>query len=638
MCGIAGIISFGKPVEQDDLQPMADALQHRGPAQEGFWCSNNGAVGFAHRRLAVLDLSPAASQPLHYLHYTIVYNGEIYNYRELRAELQKHGYSFHSSGDTEIIPAAYDCWGLDFLHKLDGMFAFALYSSRTNLLVLARDRFGEKPLYYTGDPLLWQSRHRHKQSSAGNIVFASEMKALWAAGVERKLNDTMLLNWITSGFVQHPKNKSVTFFNGIHSLPPGHVLQVNVDERKCGLLEWYHPEKKIKIGNYLQADDKTITEKFAALLYESVDRRLRSDVAVGSSLSGGLDSSSIVAITSELLKRKSENNFSSECFTAVFPGFEKDEYLFSKTVADHFNLRQHLVQPTADDLVSHWNKVMYHQEEPVQSSSVFTQFMVYELAKQHGITVLLDGQGADEILGGYKKYSHWFLQQLLRNDPAAFLREKKLLRQNNLLERWGIKNYAAAFAPAFTAKRLAVKAKQQALAHPFLHGAYYDAFADESSYEKPVADSLDSLLFYNTFQFGLEELLHYADRNSMAHSREVRLPFLYHELVEFVFTLSPGHKIRNGFTKWVLRKSMEASLPAGIVWRKDKIGYEPPQQQWMQHETMREMIMESRNCLVEKQILKPAVMDEAILFNSAHAANNSDWRYLNAATLIREGL
>jgi asparagine synthase (glutamine-hydrolysing) len=637
MCGIAGIVSFNAPVNDHVLKLMGDALHHRGPDGEGFWYSEDRGVGFAHRRLAIIDLSDAASQPLQYLHYTIIFNGEIYNFRELRSQLQSHGYSFSSSGDTEVIPAAYDHWGLDFLHHLDGMFAFALYNNRTNLMLLARDRLGEKPLYYTHESNLLHPSMvngvRHRQLTNG-LLFASEMKALWAAGVERNLNDTMMLNYLGGGYVQNPGDKSETFYKGIFSLPPAHVLQVNPGERKINLLRWYDPGARIKLNAASINIQGNPVEKFKHLFFESVNRRLRSDMPVGSSLSGGIDSSAIVAVTNELLKKNKDNQFSSTCFTAVFPSFEKDEQVYSQLVAQNFNLKQYTVSPKAGDLIDNWRDVMKHQEEPVQSSSVITQYLVYRLAMQKGITVLLDGQGADEVLGGYKKYTHWYLQQLLRSQPSEYFREKKLFRHNHLLEQWGVKNMAAAFSPAVASRQLTRKAKKELRSHPFITNEYYHSYTNDGCCEKPVVDKLETLLFYNTFVFGLEELLRYADRNSMAHSREVRLPFLSHELVEFVFSLPSNTKMNNGFNKWILRKSMETFLPGEIVWRKDKIGYEPPQKLWMEQPVMQEMVKESRLKLVQQNILKPEVMEEPVEAKSAHEASNYDWRYLNAASIM----
>ena len=258
MCGIAGIISQNKSlVQQQRLQLMADALKHRGPDGEKFWINDEQTVGFAHRRLAIIDLSDAAAQPFHYLHYTIIYNGEIYNYKELKQTLQEKRYKFFTSSDTEIIPAAYDCWGIDCLNYFDGMFAFALHDNKTKQVFIARDRFGEKPLYYHADFL---QRGKFEQ-----FVFASEMKALWAIGVPKQLNGTMMLNYLTLGFVQNPEKKTETFYSNILSLPQGHYLTVIPKEGRVQMHKWYHPN----VSNAIEVSETNAIEKFKELFFSN---------------------------------------------------------------------------------------------------------------------------------------------------------------------------------------------------------------------------------------------------------------------------------------------------------------------------------------------------------------------------------
>ncbi len=602
-----------------------NALQHRGPDGEGLWTNENSTVCMGHKRLAIIDTTNAAAQPLHYLHYTIVFNGEIYNYIELKETLQKHGYSFSTHSDTEVIPAAFDCWGKECLHHFDGMFAFALYNNKDKELWIARDRFGEKPLYYH---TVYHQRGQFEQFS-----FASEMKALWAIGINKELNGMMMLNYLTLGFTQNPIKPTQTFYSNILSLPAGHYLSVQPEKGKVQMKRWYNFSKQLSASPPLgdKGGDEGAVEQFADLFNTAVKRRLRSDVSLGTSLSGGLDSSSIVA---SLLDNKIT---SLHTFSAVFPGFEYDESKYIKEFQAHYqstSFDSHFVTPTANDWIRDFDLLMYHQEEPLQSASVFTQFAVYKLAKKNGVTVLLDGQGADEILGGYKKYSHWFLQQELRNGFNGFAKEKRLLKQNGFLDKWGIKNYAAAFFPQQTAHQLQQRAINQQKEIASINKDFYNKYHNDDTLQKPVVKTLEDILYYNTFTFGLQELLRYADRNSMAHSREVRLPFLSHELVEFIFSLPTSFKIRDGFTKWILRKSMESKLPVKTAWRKGKIGYEPPQQQWMQQPAAIEMIHESRKRLVAKNILDANVLNASIQPKAAHDANNFDWRYLSAAAIM----
>ncbi|HEX8358088.1 MAG TPA: asparagine synthase (glutamine-hydrolyzing), partial [Segetibacter sp.] len=379
MCGIAGILLDSGNVSVPQLRKMTDAIAHRGPEGDGFWINATGETGFGHRRLSILDVSAAGAQPMHYQNrYTITYNGEIYNYRELKDQLVKKGYAFASQSDTEVLLAAYACYGKECLQHFDGMFAFAIWDEEEKSLFCARDRFGEKPFYYCYSP-------RKRQ-----LLFASEMKALWAAGVPKTPDGEMLLRYISVGWVQNPVNKEQTFFEDILSLPPSHYL-------------WYrfatNDTPTLEVRNYWDIDKETQTgklddlkEKFLSLFTTSVKRRLRSDVPLGSSLSGGLDSSSIVAIIAGLPAGTNRQ----KTFSAIFPGFNKDESKEIRLVAERFAIDNFTFTPTANGLIDDFEKLMYHQEEPFQSASIYAQFKVYELAKQRGVTVILDGQGADE--------------------------------------------------------------------------------------------------------------------------------------------------------------------------------------------------------------------------------------------------
>lgn len=628
MCGIAGIISSvpGRFSLQQATR-MRDVLHHRGPDGAGLWVDEQGHVYMLHRRLSIIDPTPAADQPILYGNYVLVFNGEIYNYRELKAELLQKGYTFFSTGDGEVIAAAYDCWGIDFLHRLDGMFAFALYHTNHKKLILARDRFGEKPLYF-------HARYVQR-GRLDYMLFASEMKALWMAGVPREVKNTMLINYLSPGYVQNPIVKTDTFFQDILNLPPGYLLEVDTAGMHFHMRRWYEPWKRI---GHLQeadvADEQQIIQRFSELLWQSVEKRLRSDVPVGTSLSGGLDSSSIVAIIDDLKKKgAAAEGWANVCFSAVFPGFEKDEDHRSRSVAEGFGISRYTVEPTEHDLLQYMDDMMYHQEEPVQSSSVLAQYLVYREAKQEAVSVLLDGQGADEVLAGYSKYSHWYLQQLLRGSYRAMQTERALLEQNRMLDQWGIANYAAAWLPHQTAWLLKQKALREQRAFPFDPG-FYAAWRDDNTLFKPHVRNLEDLLYYNTFNFGLEELLRYADRNSMAHSREVRLPFLQHELVEFVFSLPSRFKIRQGFGKWILRKAMDGYLKSDVVWRVGKTGFEPPQKQWLQQDAVFDRVKEGMSKLTAMQILKPGAEGELLQPFHAHHRNSYAWRIWCLSTLL----
>jgi asparagine synthase (glutamine-hydrolysing) len=583
MCGIAGIISFNTSIiNQPRLKAMSDALAHRGPDSEDYWINSQGTAGFGHRRLAIIDLTDTGRQPMHYLdRYTIIYNGEIYNYIELRDVLIKKGYAFRSASDTEVILAAYACYGEECVQHFDGMFAFAIWDEKEQILFAARDRFGEKPFYYFYDK--------------EQLIFASEMKALWAAGVKKEINKTLLYNYLTLGYTCNPADLSETFYTNIAKLPA------------ASYLKYYLTTDTLETGRYWDIDktyidtgisEKEAIEKFQQLFLSSIQKRLRSDVAVGTSLSGGLDSSSIVAT----ICRNQPTNSNMQSFSAVFPGFEKDESHYRQMMIDRYHLSNHTVAPTAEDMLISFDKLCYHQEEPFQSSSIFAQYKVFELAKQHSVTVLLDGQGADETLAGYDKYYD---------------------KKSNIVAK--LPEISAVYIERF-------KAYQQKK-NSFLSKSFKADFG-HSYYQFPHPDQLNTVLYYNTFLNGLEELLRYADRNSMAHGREVRLPFLQHELVEFIFSLPAHFKIRNGISKWILRQSMQDYLPGAIAWRKDKTGFEPPQQQWMQNPALQERVRNAKRLLVERDILSSTILDHKIQPQAAHEAGNYDWRFLSAGVVF----
>ena len=600
---------------------MTDALAHRGPDGEGLWINTAGSTLLGHRRLSVIDLSEAGKQPMEFCskqsnaaRYQIVHNGEIYNYLELREELTKQGYTFRSGTDTEVIIAAYDYWENECVDYFDGMFAFAIWDDEKQILFAARDRFGEKPFFYFFD--------------GKKLLFASEMKALWAAGIPRVANQKMLFNFITIGYTGNPLQPSETFYNDILKLPPASTLEYNGTTQELVLEKYWEidPEyinKKIT--------DEEATEQFITLLSDAVKKRLRSDVSIGFSLSGGLDSSSLVALVDQLTNN---TNRPASSFTAIFPGFEKDESMPAAAVAGKFKLKQYTTQVSADELLNDWEQLCYHQEEPFGSASIYAQYKVYELAKQQGVKVLLDGQGADETLAGYAKYYKWFWQEMFRSHRLFGSKELAAARALGVKDDFGFKNMIAAYFPGFATVALENQYLLKAIRHEDLTKDFVKLQSKEAYYTTPDHYTLNGALHFNTTINGLEELLRYADRNAMAHGREVRLPFLSHGLVEFIFSLPATFKIRNGWTKWILRQTMDAQLPADITWRKDKTGFEPPQQQWMQQTNMQKLVQQARQKLVTENILKKEVLDKPVRALPAHGADNYDWRYLSSAMLF----
>ncbi len=598
---------------------MTDALAHRGPDGEGFWQNEPGNVLFGHRRLAIIDLSEAAAQPMcrNYDNdpltgLSIVYNGEIYNYLELRSALQQKGYHFQTASDTEVILAAYHCYGGACVTHFDGMFAFAIWDEEAQELFAARDRFGEKPFFYT------------LQQDA--LLFASEMKAFWAMGLPRLHNLKMLFNFITIGYTDNPARTEETFYTNISKLPPASCLYYTPGTGELAVEKYWDIDSREQVKKITENE---AVEKFRHLFHASVSRRLRSDVTIGTSLSGGLDSSSIVAAVRSVAGQQPLT------FSAVFPGFEKDESAYISLVTGQFGLKNIRTEPRAEDLAAQWQRLFYHQEEPFDSASLFAQFKVFELAKDHDLKVLLDGQGADETLAGYHKYYKWYWQELFQRRKLLRSGELKAAREAGITEPFGFRNIIASLFPEIASVVLEKRYLLHALRQEGLSRDFVDLQSKEAYYALPEIFDLNGALYFNTCMHGLEELLRYADRNSMAHGREVRLPFLDHELVEFLFTLPSSFKIKNSWTKWLLRQAMDQQLPSAITWRRDKTGYEPPQAQWMANPVIHDMIYQARKTLVHENILDPAILQKPIKEAAAYDKDNHDWRYLSAAAFLQ---
>jgi len=614
MCGIAGIVSKNPAlVAERRIQNAMEVLMHRGPDSAGISINPQQTVALGHRRLCIIDLSPAAAQPMHYLNrYHIVYNGELYNYLELKDDLKKRGYPFQSNSDTEVIVAAYAAWGKECLQQFDGMFAFAIWDEEEQHLFAARDRFGEKPFFFFYD--------------GEQLAFASEMKALWSMGIEKKVNHSMLYNFLSIDYTGNPANPQETFFENIYKLPAASFLTYSLPKQELQIENYWqvYPEINNKIS-----EEEAIAQ-FKNLFSASIQKRLRSDVAIGTSLSGGLDSSALVAFCDA----QAADQYTHKCFTASFQNFEKDELKYAQVVAKQFGLEHHIAAINENDVAPLMQKLMRQQEEPIASASALAQYKVYELAKQNGVTVVLDGQGADEIVAGYHKYYKWYWLELYQQKKLSKSNEVKAAQALGIRESFGLQNKVAALFPDFAASLLQTRKAKQAFKHADWNKDF--AFTNKRNlyYSTPSHFTLNSALHFNTFTNGLEELLRLADRNSMAHSVEVRLPFLHHQLMEFLFTLPPHFKIHQGWTKWLLRKSVEDILPKEIVWRKDKVGFEPPQKLWMQNKAVQNEIQKAKETLVQHHILDASVLRKKIQPHPAYAAENRDWKYWSAAYLF----
>jgi asparagine synthase (glutamine-hydrolysing) len=422
MCGIAGIISSGTGSERNVIESMTNSIAHRGPDGDGHWVSSDGRAALGHRRLAIIDLSDGGRQPMFYAEgrYTITFNGEIYNYLELREALEKEGVRFESASDTEVLLALFHKKKEKCLADLDGMFAFAIWDDVEKKLFCARDRFGEKPFYFAF----------HNDS----FYFASEMKALWKAGVPRNVDERMLFNFLRDGYVYNPHDLSETFFRGITKLKAAHFFYISPEDKAVRQERYWDLDP--------EAIDDSITQeqacaRFRELFDTSVERRLRADVPVGSSLSGGLDSTLIVCTIDKL---RSGSGKRQATFSARFPGFAKDEGRYMELVIGRTNVEPHFVTPDDEGLAEELETLFHHQEEPFGSASIYAQYCVMRLAKQNNVTVLMDGQGADELLAGYHGYFQDFHRELKIHGNGEWKAERAAYREKHRSNSGGLKS------------------------------------------------------------------------------------------------------------------------------------------------------------------------------------------------------
>lgn len=585
MCGIVGIWNLdGAQVDPERLELAASAIRHRGPDDEGFllvntrsarWASCGGEdtdtrltlpdlnqfksdhfdLAFGFRRLAILDLSPAGHQPMSSSdgRLWIIFNGEVYNYRELRSQLAERNHKFHTNSDTEVLLAAYQEWGESCVEHFNGMFAFAIWDAVAKKVFIARDRFGEKPFHYVYVP--------------GRLfAFASEIKALWAAGVaKRDIHEETLALFTQHGQVETGEQ---TIYENVLRLPQAHCLTLTADGRLQKRRYW-DIDPRARIDSW---SDERYLEQFRELLISSVRMRLNADVPVGSSLSGGIDSSTIVGVINRLLPETSVQ----KTFSARFDDPSRDEGKWMNLVTNKNRVERHDVWPTAERFFEELGDLFWHQEEPFTSTSVYAQWNVMRLAKQNDVTVLLDGQGADEMLAGYHSYFNEITDDLLNtfNLPGYLQWRRDCLALHGVVP--GAFSRVLRQRMPKGLKGLVKKGLRETQALSPVEPAnpvYPREFSKLSSLRK--------ILWWNTTRQGLVELLRYADRNSMAHSREVRLPFLDHNLVEFVFKLPDRFLVRAGWTKWILREAFRDYVPEEISNRIDKLGYMPPQQRWL---------------------------------------------------------
>ena len=549
MCGISGIINKNnQPVLQKKIKEINNLAEHRGPDGEGYYFGNHFAFG--HRRLSIIDLSDAGSQPMHYMKkYTITYNGEIYNYKEIKNELSKFGYSFRSGTDTEVILASYDRWGSDCVKRFNGMWAFSIYDRDKNILFCKRDRFGIKPFYFT--------------ENNDFFAFGSEIKQLLPVVRKKYVNKNVLIDYLLIGYEDHSNE---TFFEDIFKLEQSCNLIYDLNLHKYKIEKYYQLKFDKKVN---ELNEKASVDIFKKTFTDSVNLRLRSDVKVGTCLSGGLDSSAVATLASKKYKNK-------ELFTAIHGKSHdknKDESYYAEKVAKKSNLNLKFFKSSNDLLVEKVDKLINLMEEPFGGLSSLMQLEVMNEAKNNNLIVLLDGQGGDEILLGYERY---FIPYL--NSLSFFEKIKNYfyIANNSKLGIFGLFKYWIYFS--FPRLRINFLIFFRSY---FLKKEYIE-FAKESfkHFYKNNSSKLFDIQSNEIFKSQLPHLLRYADKVSMFHSIESRLPFLDYRLVEVSVSLNKRFKIYNGWSKYVLREAMNKDLDKDVCWRKNKFGFEAPLDSW----------------------------------------------------------
>ncbi len=635
MCGLSGLIHSNVGVSARVMERMHSRLAHRGPDDAGFlgWrpgkpavvkrnieITEGAMVALAHHRLAIIDLDHRSAQPMTWNdgRYWLVYNGEIYNYLELRARLEARGHRFATHSDSEVLLAAYAEWGPEALRRFTGMFAFAILDTQEHTVFLARDPFGIKPLYYA-------------ITSCG-LAFASEIPALVeACNLPHRIDPQAAFAYLRYGYTD--RSDGHTLFDAVKRFPAGHHALISLEnpQNVCPKCYWSTGRKEQCDIGFDEASSKLRT-----LMSDSIQLHLRSDTTVAATLSGGIDSSAIIA----LIRSVAGQDLDIHSFSFVSTDFRQNEERWAKIAGRSVGAHMHWVHLSGQDLPDHIDALIYTQGEPFGSASIYAQYRVYELIGRKGIKVALDGQGADELMGGYASYFSARLASLIQKGrPGATLRfARNAVATGNISTRaiWlhALRHLMPTKFPDFS-KRLGRQLLGRPLVPHWLRQEWIESrggLADQTDVPA-VPDPLKAELAASIADVTLPALLRYQDRNAMAHAVESRVPFLTVEIAEFVQSLPEHYLIDSGArTKSVLRHAMRGLVPDKILDRRDKIGFATPQQDWL--ETNRTWM---DNIMRDEMLDRAAPMINGIairqMFNEKRLENARDqqtiWRCMN---------
>lgn len=603
MCGIFGIWHFhDQSLDLERIEQATQKIRHRGPNDEGYLLVNTRTrtralcggrdtapdlhlpsigqfknepfdLGLGFRRLSILDLSIAGHQPMASADAKcwIIFNGEIYNYLELREELARSGFNFRTGTDTEVILAAYRHWGVNCLSHFTGMWSFAIWDQENRQLFLARDPFGIKPLHYV--------------EADGYFIFASEIKALLQyPQVSRRVNPTGLYEYLRSGLTDYGNE---TLFEEIKQLPAAHYLVINADAPRDIQLKRYW---QIDFKREVELSFEEAARRLRELFLGSIKIHLRSDVRVGAALSGGIDSSAIV-----MGMRALDPQLELHTFSYIAEDSAVSEERWVDLVGAASLAQAHKLQPTPEELVSDLDNLIEIQDQPFGSTSMYAQYRVFRLARENGITVMLDGQGADEMLAGYRIYLAMRMASILRRgkliEAGRFLRQASALPENKALSGINLlANAGGVLLPERfqTIRRVVKRSLSNRANASWLNEQWFleRGVVPRRALRTRTRLMLQEQLYETLAESSLPMLLRYEDRNSMAHSIESRVPFLTSHLAEFILALPEEYIIApDGTSKSVFRTAMRGIVPDAILDRRDKIGFATPEKRWM--ETLR---------------------------------------------------
>lgn len=561
MCGILGTLNFTNAVDAERMAVMRSTMSYRGPDSNGLWVSDNGYCGLAHLRLSILDPTPAGHQPRveESGRFVISYNGEVYNYIEIRVELEQKGYTFESGTDTEVILQAYVEWGISCLSRFNGMFAIAIFDNETQELFLARDRLGIKPVYY--------------YQGANELIFASETKAiLKGLSVLPELNVELIDDYMSFGYIPGEN----TLHKGIKRLMPGHYAIVKNDQLTT--TQWWD----LEFNNVEDKGFDYYVNESKALLESAIDLRLRSDVPLGIFLSGGIDSSAVVGLLADKVKEPLKTFSIAYDFGKSF-----DETQYARMIAEKFGTDHHELKITPQQFADFIPEYIHLMDEPVTEAAAISLFFVSKLAKEK-VTVALSGEGSDEIFAGYDLYQYMNVLEKYRNVVGQCGTEffagisNKVLGKSHKVSKY-LNMATQPIEKRYKGMSTYPDAQKQALyrddfskrLHSVKAAINYGEFSKQLFDNTKDNDQLSKMLYFDTKTWLVDDLLIKADRMSMATSVELRVPFLDYRLVEFAATIPSKHKIKKGEGKYPLKKMMEGILPNDIIYRK-KMGFPTP--------------------------------------------------------------